>query len=98
MERSFDLKYAGQTEMRLAGLGRERSLEAQLPKRADQPGTDLMFLRYHAPLQESGSEKAYDFSRASLADRCEQGRQDAERALARLPERLGPAGLRVHRL
>jgi NTE family protein len=97
IERAMDLKYAGQTEMRLAGLLRERGLEAQVPGRDKLPGTDLVFLRYQAPPDESGSEKPYDFSRASLAERREQGRTAMQRALANLPEVAGAPGLRVHR-
>jgi hypothetical protein len=82
----------------LAGLVRERSLEAQVPGRETLRGTDLLFLRYHTRPEESGSEKVYDFSRASLSDRREHGQRDAERACAAMPRATGEPGLRVHRL
>jgi NTE family protein len=97
-ERASDLKYGCQTELRLKGIERERALELRIPELARLPGTDLMFLRYQSPPHESGSEKPYDFSRATLADRAEQGRADAAKALEALPGSLGAPGLRVHRV
>jgi NTE family protein len=98
IERAVDLKFACQTEQRLAGLQRERALELQLPDRSGASGTDLMFLRYDSPPHETGLEKPYDFSRATLEDRRSQGAEHAHAALDGLPGTFGAPGLRVHRI
>lgn len=95
--RSSDLKFACQTTMRLAGLQRERALEARLPEGAAVPGTDLYHLSYRPRDEEPGAEKPYDFSRATLADRRAAGAADAAVALTMI-EPTRAAGLRVHQI
>ncbi len=96
-ERATDLKYATQTTLRLAGLRRERALEARL---GDSEATTVLHLSYRGPGHEAGQEKTYDFSPATLRDRHQAGAGDAEAALALL--RTLPAdpepGLHIHRI
>jgi NTE family protein len=96
--RSNDLKFGCQTRLRLNGLVRERALEARLSPEDKSGGTDLFYLSYRALPDESGSEKPYDFSRATLSDRRREGRADATAALAQLASlpTAGTPGLRVH--
>lgn len=103
MERGTDIKFAAQTRLRLEAIQRERRLEAALkPNEAGDRGTDLVHLCYRPLPHDAGSEKQYDFSSETLADRWQYGRADGllalERisALAKEPGR-GP-GLRVHRV
>ena len=98
IHRSNDLKFACQTRLRLEGLVRERALEARLAAGEDTAGTDLFYLSYRAVRDETGSEKPYDFSRATLADRRREGAADMGAVLERiaaLPASAAP-GLRVH--
>ncbi|MEW6257371.1 MAG: patatin-like phospholipase family protein [Pseudomonadota bacterium] len=95
-ERSNDIMYAAQTRVRLAGIVRERALEARLDPQA--PGTDVILLSYQAGPDEAGPEKAFDFSRAAFDRRFQAGERDARAALALL-DRLpapGATGVRVH--
>jgi NTE family protein len=59
----------------------------------------LMHLSYRAPIHEAGPEKAFDFSRASLADRWETGFHDMAEAVRIAADRRRPrAGISVHRV
>ena len=96
-ERSTDLKYATQTTLRLAGLRRERALEARL---GSTEATTVLHLSYRGPAHEAGQEKTYDFSPATLRYRQQSGAEDAAAALAfftTLPSYSGP-GLDIHRI
>ena len=96
-ERSTDLKYATQTTVRLAGLRRERALEARL---GNAEATTLLHLSYRGPAHEAGQEKTYDFSPSTLRDRQQAGAADADAALALLAElpQAPEPGLHIHRV
>ncbi|MBB5709894.1 patatin-like phospholipase family protein [Sphingomonas xinjiangensis] len=97
VERATDLKYATQTTLRLAGLRRERALEARL---GNSEATTLLHMSYRGPAHEAGQEKTYDFSPATLRDRQQAGAADTEAALAllaTLPQAPEP-GLHIHRI
>lgn len=111
MARGSDLKFAAQTRLRLEAIERERSLEAALAlpaaDAADEgpagaaPGTELIYLSYRPLAHDAGSEKQYDFSRPTLADRWQRGEDDAAEVL-RMVAAVAPAagaqpGLRIHR-
>ena len=98
IHRASDLKFACQTRLRLEGLVRERALEARLTAGDEAVGTDLLYLSYQAVRDETGAEKPYDFSRATLADRRREGAADMAAALERLAALPVPGapGLRVH--
>ncbi|KAI5913055.1 patatin-like phospholipase family protein [Azoarcus sp. PA01] len=103
MERGTDIKFAAQTRLRLEAIERERRLEAAFePTEADERGTDLIHLCYRPLPHDAGSEKQYDFSSETLADRWQYGRADGRLALERiraLAQETGQgAGLRVHRI
>ena len=85
-ERSNDLTYAAQTGMRLAGLVRERALEARL---GNEVATRVVAMAYHNTPIESGPEKTFDFSRATIDRRIAAGRADAAAALALAAARDG---------
>ena len=44
----------------------------------------MLFLSYHAPPDEAGAERMYDFSRRTLTDRWEAGALDMAEALRAL--------------
>ncbi|UYY58212.1 patatin-like phospholipase family protein [Sphingomonas sp. S2-65] len=97
VERATDLKFATQTTLRLAGLRRERALEARLES---AEASTVLHLSYRGPAHEAGQEKTYDFSPATLRDREQSGADDAQAALAllrTLPEESAP-GLHIHRV
>ncbi|MGK2908408.1 MAG: patatin-like phospholipase family protein [Sphingobium sp.] len=97
-ERANDLKYGCQTTVRLAGLERERRLEAATEQRRSRAGTDLVMLDLREPQEPSRMEKIFDFSRASLLRRQEAGWKAGELALEVVASagRESPAGLRIH--
>lgn len=103
MERGTDIKFAAQTRLRLEAIERERRLEAALkPGEAGDRGTDLVHLCYRPLPHDAGSEKQYDFSSETIADRWQYGRADALLALDRIralaKETVQGPGLRVHRV
>ncbi|AUW57305.1 patatin [Sphingobium sp. SCG-1] len=99
-ERANDLKYAMQTHVRLAGLVRERRLEAAAPQKSGGRGTDLIVVDHHEPDEPSRMEKVFDFSRATLRRRWFAGREAAQAALEQIRKGGAEAapGLRVHDL
>jgi NTE family protein len=101
-ERSTDLQYAAQTQIRLAGLARERMLEFELAKSSPSRRRDLNVDLIHlspAPSDRPQPLKHYDFSRRSLAERYQQGQADAEAALEQLDDFVSAEpGLHVHRV
>lgn len=103
MERGTDIKFAAQTRLRLEAIQRERQLEAALkPGETGGRGTDLVHLCYRPLPHDAGSEKQYDFSSETIADRWQYGHADGRLALERIRALAketgrGP-GLRVHRV
>lgn len=97
-ERANDLKYGCQTRVRLAGLERERRLEANTEFGRSRAGTDLVMLDLREPQEPSRMEKIFDFSRASLSRRYEAGLKAGALALDVIAstDKLSPAGLRIH--
>lgn len=102
IERSLDLVFGMQSHMRLAGLQREWALRGELAEaqgRNDAAGVDLMYLSYRSLTTDPGFGKPFDLSPATLAERWQEGRGAAERALALRGGLASPApGLRVHRV
>jgi NTE family protein len=91
-----DLQFAMQTKMQLRQLVRERELEAKLER--GPPGVDLLHLSYRPFPDEAGSEKPYDFSSATLADRIAAGERDGAALLHYFANWAGEncPGLRIH--
>lgn len=79
LERSNDVKYASQSELRLAGLKRERALEAAL--HPERPGQRLAWIGYTGEGEQGGMEKIFDCSRQALRQRWEAGAADAAAVL-----------------
>ena len=103
VERSLDLTFGMQTRMRLAGLQREWALDAALAEARQgeaPPGADLLYLSYRSGSTDAGFGKPFDLSRATLAERWQEGRRAATRALSVWNERGGDQapGLRVHNI
>jgi NTE family protein len=75
-------------------------IAALLAEAAPAPTATLLWLDYHAGRDEAGPGKAFDYSRATLADRWRAGEEAMEAALCRLATpglatRLAP-GLLLH--
>jgi hypothetical protein len=57
----------------------------------------LLHLSYRAPAHQAGPEKAFDFSRASLAERWEAGYFDMEKAVTVAADGTRPrGGISIH--
>ncbi|MGU3495133.1 patatin-like phospholipase family protein [Xanthobacteraceae bacterium A53D] len=97
-ERSTDIMYSAQTDMRLKALQRERELLAQL--RPETAGVDVMVVRYAGGPDEAGAEKTFDFSEASLERRRAAGRAAGQRVVDSVAELNGSqtVGLRINRI
>ena len=74
--RRMDLLFGNQTRTTLARLGREYRF------RAGRPKVTLLHLAYRPPSHDAGPEKAFDYSRQSLAERWAAGSADMEYAIA----------------
>lgn len=92
-ERSNDVKYASQSRLRLAGLVRERALEAALhPERSGQRLAQISYAGAH---EKGGMEKMFDCSHAALRQRWDAGARDAAAVLDWLAEPPPERGLLV---
>lgn len=107
VESSIDLIFGMQTRVRLAGLVREwelrtrlRNVTSALDEAGEREGVDLFFMSYRGPEEDAGFAKPFDLSPATLAERMQEGREAAERALAlRSQMAWAPHGaLKVHRI
>jgi NTE family protein len=106
VENSLDLMFGMQTRMRLDGLVREWALKAKLREALqsgerddnDTSGVDLFMLSYRGSDEDAGFGKPFDLSPATIADRMEEGRMAAKRALGlALAMNAEPHGnLKVH--
>ena len=105
--RQWDLILANQTHCALEACRREYELRAELARLAARLPPELrdpdaaeegaagtarvLFMSYHAPPDEAGSGRMYDFSRRTLLDRWEAGALDMAEALRVLAaEGAGP--------
>lgn len=91
VESSLDLMFGMQTRMRLEGLAREWELRSKLQGTLPTPhhdgdhtcgGVDLFYMSYRGSEEDAGFGKPFDLSPATIAERIEEGRKTAERALA----------------
>lgn len=92
-ERSNDVKYASQSQLRLAGLIRERALEAAL--HPECPGQRLARIAYAGVDEPGGVEKIFDCSPNALRRRWDAGAAAAAEVLDWLAEAPPERGLVV---
>jgi NTE family protein len=100
LEREFRLRWAlGRMAARLGPeLRKDPDLEL-IAKEGIERTVTLLHLSYRAPSHEAGPEKAFDFSRESLADRWETGFLDMAEAVRLAADRRRPrAGISVQRI
>jgi NTE family protein len=83
MARAQDLMFAGQTRRAIDAIARERALLRRLDP--ESPPAVLARLAFRAPGHQRAL-KTLDFSRASIDERIDQGRSDAEALLGLLAD------------
>jgi NTE family protein len=100
LEREYRLRSAlGRMAARLGPEHRKDPELERISKEGIARTLTLLHLSYRAPIHEAGPEKAFDFSRESLADRWETGFHDMAEAVRIAADRRRPrAGISVHRV